>query len=94
MHSHKSIINQLIKNCNLSGPLEINELVHRLIIEFSISLSFVYAPLLPCIQSALDISADVPELGRTPMAVVCAGVKSILDIGRTLEALVCQDERG
>ena len=36
----------------------------------------------------MDVSADVVELGRTPVAVVCAGVKSILDIGRTLEALV------
>jgi len=38
--------------------------------------------------AALDISADLSELGRTPVAVVCAGVKSILDIGRTLEVLV------
>jgi len=37
---------------------------------------------------AMDISADLTELGRTPVAVVCAGVKSILDIGRTLEYLV------
>lgn len=36
----------------------------------------------------MDVSADVVELGRTPVAVVCAGVKSILDIQRTLEALV------
>lgn len=36
----------------------------------------------------LDISADLTELGRTPIAVVSAGVKSILDIGRTLEFLV------
>lgn len=38
--------------------------------------------------TALDISADLTELGRTPIAVVSAGVKSILDIGRTLEFLV------
>lgn len=38
--------------------------------------------------TALDISADLTELGRTPVAVVSAGVKSILDIGRTLEFLV------
>jgi pseudouridine-5'-phosphate glycosidase len=37
---------------------------------------------------AMDISADLLELGRTPVAVVCAGVKSILDIGKTLEYLV------
>ncbi len=36
---------------------------------------------------ALDISADLPELARTPVAVVCAGAKSILDLPRTLEWL-------
>jgi pseudouridine-5'-phosphate glycosidase len=35
----------------------------------------------------MDISADLEELGNTNVAVVCAGVKSILDIGRTLEYL-------
>ena len=34
------------------------------------------------------MSADLTELGRTPVAVVCAGIKSILDIGLTLEYLV------
>ncbi len=38
-------------------------------------------------QTSLDVSADLPELGRTAVAVVSAGVKSILDIGRTLEYL-------
>lgn len=38
----------------------------------------------------MDVSADLTELGRTPMAVVCAGAKSILDIGRTLEVLETQ----
>ncbi|XP_006633626.3 uncharacterized protein [Lepisosteus oculatus] len=38
-------------------------------------------------ETTLDISADLTELGRTPIAVVSAGVKSILDIGRTLEYL-------
>ena len=37
-----------------------------------------------------DISADLMELGRTPVAVVCAGAKSILDIGKTLEVLETQ----
>ncbi len=37
-----------------------------------------------------DISADLIELGRTPVAVVCAGAKSILDIPRTLEILETQ----
>ena len=36
----------------------------------------------------MDVSADLKELGRTPVMVVSAGVKSILDIGRTLEYLV------
>jgi pseudouridylate synthase len=36
---------------------------------------------------SFDISADLTELGRTDVAVVSAGVKSILDIGLTLEAL-------
>jgi pseudouridine-5'-phosphate glycosidase len=34
-----------------------------------------------------DISADLIELSRTPVAVVCAGAKSILDLPRTLEIL-------
>jgi pseudouridine-5'-phosphate glycosidase len=38
-------------------------------------------------ESSMDISADLAELGRTPVTVVCAGPKSILDVGRTLEAL-------
>jgi pseudouridine-5'-phosphate glycosidase len=36
---------------------------------------------------SFDISADLTELGVTPVAVVSAGVKSILDIGLTLERL-------
>ena len=38
----------------------------------------------------MDISSDLTELGRTPVAVVYAGVKSILDIPRTLEYLETQ----
>ena len=38
-------------------------------------------------QQTMDISADLDELGRTSVAVVCAGAKSILDIGLTLEYL-------
>jgi pseudouridine-5'-phosphate glycosidase len=38
-------------------------------------------------ERSLDISADLDELARTPVAVVCAGPKSILDVPRTLEAL-------
>ncbi|AHG93869.1 Pseudouridine-5'-phosphate glycosidase (plasmid) [Gemmatirosa kalamazoonensis] len=38
-------------------------------------------------ESTFDVSADLTELARTDVAVVSAGVKSILDIGRTLEVL-------
>lgn len=41
-------------------------------------------------ETSFDISADLTELGRTGTAVVCAGVKSILDIGKTLEYLETQ----
>lgn len=41
-------------------------------------------------ENTMDVSADLTELARTPVAVVCAGVKSILDIGRTLEYLETQ----
>ncbi len=37
--------------------------------------------------SSFDISADLPELARTPVAVVCAGAKAILDLPATLEWL-------
>jgi pseudouridine-5'-phosphate glycosidase len=37
-----------------------------------------------------DVSADLVELARTPVAVVCAGAKSILDLPRTLEVLETQ----
>ncbi len=38
-------------------------------------------------RESWDESADLVTLGRTPIAVVCAGVKSILDVGATLERL-------
>jgi pseudouridylate synthase len=38
-------------------------------------------------ELSFDISADLPELARTPVAVVCAGAKAILDLPRTLEVL-------
>lgn len=41
-------------------------------------------------QQTLDISADLLELARTPVAVVCAGAKSILDLPLTLEVLETQ----
>ncbi|PIA15832.1 indigoidine synthase A family protein [Coemansia reversa NRRL 1564] len=41
-------------------------------------------------ESTMDISADLTELGRTPVAVVCSGAKSILDLPKTLEFLETQ----
>ena len=38
-------------------------------------------------EVTMDISADLQELANTPVMVVCAGAKQILDIGRTLEYL-------
>lgn len=38
-------------------------------------------------EETFDISADLEELSKTDVAVICAGVKSILDIGLTLEYL-------
>lgn len=37
--------------------------------------------------SPFDISADLPELGRRPLVVICAGAKAILDLPATLEVL-------
>ncbi|KAG7199334.1 hypothetical protein KM043_018181 [Ampulex compressa] len=42
------------------------------------------------VESTWDISADLIQLRQTPIAVVCSGVKSILDIGKTLEFLETQ----
>jgi pseudouridine-5'-phosphate glycosidase len=38
-------------------------------------------------QPSFDISADLPQLAKTPMIVVCAGAKAILDLPATLEYL-------
>lgn len=42
-------------------------------------------------EKNLDISADLIELGRTSCTVVASGVKSILDIPKTLEFLVSEN---
>jgi pseudouridylate synthase len=39
------------------------------------------------VEQTLDISADLDEFARTPVAVVCAGAKALLDLPRTLEYL-------
>lgn len=36
-------------------------------------------------ESTFDVSADLSELAQTPIVVICAGVKSILDVEKTLE---------
>ncbi|PWC31015.1 pseudouridine-5'-phosphate glycosidase [Azospirillum sp. TSO35-2] len=38
-------------------------------------------------ETSFDVSADLDELARTPVCVVCAGAKSILDLPKTLEVL-------
>ena len=38
-------------------------------------------------ERSMDVSADLVSLSRTPVAVVCAGAKAILDLDRTLEVL-------
>ena len=38
-------------------------------------------------ETTMDISADLEELGHTPVMVICAGAKSLLDLGLTLEYL-------
>lgn len=38
-------------------------------------------------ERSFDVSADLHELARTPVAVVCAGAKALLDLPKTLEAL-------
>ncbi|KAF4753899.1 hypothetical protein FOZ63_002263, partial [Perkinsus olseni] len=39
------------------------------------------------VESTWDVSADLTELGSTPVAVVCAGAKSVLDLPKTLEVV-------
>ena len=43
-----------------------------------------FNPRIEFLSPALDISADLPELTRCPVALVSAGVKSILDVGRSV----------
>jgi pseudouridine-5'-phosphate glycosidase len=38
-------------------------------------------------NAPFDVSADLPELGRSPLVVVCAGAKAILDLPATMEVL-------
>lgn len=43
-------------------------------------------------HESMDVSADLTELGKSAVTVVSSGVKSILDIPRTLEYLVSVEE--
>lgn len=38
-------------------------------------------------ESTFDVSADLTELGKTPVCVISSGAKSILDIEKTLDVL-------
>src|SRR6202012_6060723 len=38
-------------------------------------------------ETTMDVSADLTELGRTPVAVISSGCKAFLDLPRTLEVL-------
>lgn len=38
-------------------------------------------------ERTMDVSADLQELARTPVIVVCAGIKALLDVPKTLEVL-------
>ncbi len=38
-------------------------------------------------ETTFDVSADIEELARTPVVVVCSGAKAVLDLPKTLEAL-------
>lgn len=61
----------------------------------STNLPFACAVFFVCVcDAAMDISSDLTALGRTPIAVVSAGIKSILDIPKTLEYLVYNPCRG
>jgi pseudouridine-5'-phosphate glycosidase len=37
------------------------------------------------VEATMDVSADLDELATSPVAVVCAGAKAVLDLPRTLE---------
>lgn len=41
----------------------------------------------PGVEHHLDISADLVEMARTPVAVVCSGAKNLLDLSKTLEMI-------
>jgi pseudouridine-5'-phosphate glycosidase len=49
--------------------------------------NYVYTVCPYFLRVAMDVSADLEELGRTPVAVVSSGAKAILDLERTMEYL-------
>lgn len=76
-----------LTNSSLILRLQIKDVAYVRLIGCSVSLFTYFSNVLLCL-TAFDISADLTELGKTPVAVVCAGAKSILDIELTLEYLV------
>jgi len=46
------------------------------------------------VEETMDISGDLQQLSRTPLLVVCAGAKSILDLPKTLEHLETLGQTG
>ncbi|CAI5984110.1 unnamed protein product [Closterium sp. NIES-64] len=96
VHRGGEISKQRVRNFVLTAPLSFNPF-H--VSAFSVSTLQVGIPVFVTGgiggvhrggESTMDISSDLTELGRTPVAVVCAGVKSVLDIPRTLEYLETQ----
>ena len=67
------------------GPVSLDDEAKR------VTLDGAEVPLTPkeydILRFLMDISADLQEFANTPVAVVCAGAKSILDLGLTLEYL-------
>ena len=80
---HTSTTNPLLTGKLLSGLEEQGVIFMKPYLIAGIDIHFSHVFL-----AAMDISSDLTELGRTPVAVISAGVKSILDIPRTLEYLV------
>eukprot|EP01034_Spumella_vulgaris_P022775 gene22775-28937_t len=68
--------------CHILEILKLQNKLNRLS-----EMVVAFLQLLLLAESSMDVSADLMELSRTPVTVVCAGIKSILDIKRSLEVL-------
>ena len=76
--------NELLTNCNHFNDFEN---LWQFFFQFTGGIGGVHRGA----ELTFDISCDLKELGRSQIAVVSAGVKSILDIGKTLEYLARQN---